>query len=174
MSDENDPISKLLRLKRFEQPPEGYFDGFLKEFQERQRRELLRRPAWRIALDRLEARLESFSAQWSFARLSYAGASAAVLLAAGLFTLNLLQHPGQSGLEGLASNGGGSGGGAFHLAATPVSAPAGSGHAALTLNSEMSFPDVLPAESTHPTASQHHPRYILDSRPVSYEPPFRF
>ena len=42
-------LSKLLRLKRYEQPPPGYFDDFLHEFQRRQRAEALRRPAWAVA-----------------------------------------------------------------------------------------------------------------------------
>ena len=48
-------VSKLLRLKRYEQPPPGYFDDFLREFQRRQRAEALRRPAWADVLgsDRL-------------------------------------------------------------------------------------------------------------------------
>ena len=36
-----DEIGKLLRLKKFEQPPPGYFDNFLHEFHRRQRDELL-------------------------------------------------------------------------------------------------------------------------------------
>ena len=49
--DDNE-IAKLLRLKRYEQPPPGYFDNFLHEFHRRQRDELLRQPLWRICLER--------------------------------------------------------------------------------------------------------------------------
>lgn len=50
---DNNDISKLLRLKRYEQPPEDYFENFLTEFQLRQRAEVIHRPFYRIAWDRL-------------------------------------------------------------------------------------------------------------------------
>ena len=53
MDDFNDnEIARLLRLKRYEQPPPGYFENFLHEFHRRQRDELLRQPLWRICLER--------------------------------------------------------------------------------------------------------------------------
>jgi hypothetical protein len=53
MDEFNDnEISKLLRLKRYEQPPPGYFENFLHEFHRRQRDELLRQPLWRVCIDR--------------------------------------------------------------------------------------------------------------------------
>src|SRR4051812_49832956 len=45
-------IGKLLRLKKYEQPPPAYFENFLHEFHRRQRDELLKEPVWRIALQR--------------------------------------------------------------------------------------------------------------------------
>lgn len=58
----NEPseIQKLIRLKRYEQPPEGYFDDFLYEFQRRQRAEMLKRPLWQIAWDRANLWLDGF------------------------------------------------------------------------------------------------------------------
>ena len=47
-------IGKLLRLKKYEQPPPAYFDNFLHEFHRRQRDELLKEPLWRIAFQRTQ------------------------------------------------------------------------------------------------------------------------
>jgi hypothetical protein len=48
----NDEIARLLRLKRYEQPPPAYFENFLSELRRRQRDELLRQPLWRICFER--------------------------------------------------------------------------------------------------------------------------
>jgi len=47
-------IAHLLRLKRYEKPPPGYFENFLQEFRlRRQRDELVREPLWSICIDRV-------------------------------------------------------------------------------------------------------------------------
>lgn len=53
--DNEDSITKLLRLKRYEQPPEDYFQNFLSEFQARQRSEVIHRPLLKIAWDRFSS-----------------------------------------------------------------------------------------------------------------------
>lgn len=53
--DNEDSITKLLRLKRYEQPPEDYFQNFLTEFQARQRSEVIHRPLFKIAWDRFSS-----------------------------------------------------------------------------------------------------------------------
>lgn len=83
-------ISKLLRLKRYEMPPPGYFDDFLQEFQARQRADLIRRPLWVIAWDRLASIAPSFEVP----RLAYASivalavAASAVILVRPSFVPN--------------------------------------------------------------------------------------
>ena len=50
----DDKIARLLRLKRYEQPPPSYFENFLHEFRRRrQRDELLREPLWSMCVDRV-------------------------------------------------------------------------------------------------------------------------
>lgn len=77
---DNDSISKLLRLKRYEKPPEGYFEDFLAEFQLKQRAEVIHRPFFRIAWDRLCSLL----APPPVPRLVMAGSFAAAVIASGL------------------------------------------------------------------------------------------
>src|SRR4051812_37491496 len=82
MTDEQ--LSALLRLKRYEQPPDGYFDKLLADIHRRQRAELLRRPLWRIAIDRVQ----TFFGERSLGNFAYGGAMAAfVLCGAGLMGL---------------------------------------------------------------------------------------
>jgi len=162
-------LSTLLRLKRYEQPPPGYFEDFLREFQTRQRVELLRRPAWRIALDRLDA---FFNQSFTLARFTYATASFAVLCVASALTFNMLQHPGSSvrtSAEILAANTAAHVQPAMQVASAPRATTINA-----TLSPQIRIPDALLDSQVSPVASGQHPRYILDTRPVSYEPPFSF
>ena len=91
MDESNDnEIARLLRLKRYEQPPPGYFENFLHEFHRRQRDELLRQPLWRICLERAH----NFMLQLDVRSLaSYPTAVAAVLVCAALISLKVYQQP---------------------------------------------------------------------------------
>jgi len=178
MRDEDDQISKLLRLKRYEQPRPGYFEDFLKEFQNRQRAELLKRPLWRVMLDRVSA----FREQLTASQLSYGAASVAVLMIATVFTVDMLRAPLEPGGPALAavSPSGGFGptpfsgtSGAMHssfnrLASAPVS------QSVLSLEEPGLQEPQLSLRPRVDSASLHQPRYILDSRPASYDAPFDF
>src|SRR5213596_2885302 len=91
MEEFNDnEIARLLRLKRYEQPPPGYFENFLHEFHRRQRDELLRQPLWRICLDRAN----EFMFRLNLSRLtSYPAAVAAVLVCAAIVSIRVYQEP---------------------------------------------------------------------------------
>jgi hypothetical protein len=149
-------LSALLRLKRHEQPPPGYFDDLLRAVHRRQREELLQRPLWRIALERLQC----YFGEGRLAPVSYAGALAAVAVA-GVFAIRSMS-PGPSLSAGPGA------------AAVAITAPAEPVDRALTLQ-----------QRREPLISQQQldaqigfaskaPRYVIDARPVSYERPSSF
>src|SRR5256885_8631071 len=94
MDEFNDnEISTLLRLKKYEQPPPGYFENFLHEFHRRQRDELLRQPLWRICIDRARDFVVSFNLS---TLTSYPAAVTAVLVCASIISLRIYQTPTRS------------------------------------------------------------------------------
>ena len=166
--NEND-IGTLLRLKRHEQPPPGYFDNFLHEFHRRQRAELLRQPLWRIALQRAQ----DFMLQLNVPALtSYPAAATAVIVCAAVLSLKVYQAP-DSGttMPSVATA-------AVQQHAAPVAMSAGG--AASDESWSLSTRDFgsSPFRSVSDSAPTHRPaaspRYVLDSTPVSYEPSLRF
>src|SRR2546422_8095222 len=91
MDEFNDnEITKLLRLKRYEQPAPGYFENFLHEFHRRQRDELLREPLWRICVGRARDFVFSFNLS---TLTSYPAAVRAVLVFAAVILLPVYQTP---------------------------------------------------------------------------------
>lgn len=84
MPEETD-IQKLLRLKRYEKPPEGYFDDFLIEFQRRQRTELLRVPLHEILWDRATSWLDTVRVPaMAYAAIVVMGIGATTVILTGL------------------------------------------------------------------------------------------
>jgi hypothetical protein len=160
--DEND-IGKLLRLKRYEQPPAGYFENFLHEFHRRQRDELLRQPVWSVLWQRFSESLFRLNIP---SLTSYPAAVAAALVCAAVVSLKVSQVPQQASrhahesvidqmsAEQVADN--------FSLR---------SPFAARGLGPDLSR-QINESAYTHRYATP--PRYVLDRLPVSYEPSFKF
>lgn len=148
-------LTALLRIKRFEQPPPQYFDRLLENVHRRQREELLLRPLWRIAVERVQ----TFFSEHSMGNVSYAGAMAAALVVgAGAIAVMM---PGEIEKK------------SFVAASTPVQVKSGS---LLTLQSRQPTLPALsatfepqPAQSGRSQFAKDR-RYIIDARPASYEP----
>lgn len=83
-------LQRLLRLKRYEQPPEGYAEVILEKFQRRQRSEILRSSTWSILTERLGGFLQLL-------RRPVVIWSAGAAYAAVLLTLWLLPRPTHQG-----------------------------------------------------------------------------
>ena len=174
MPEDFSELQTLLRLKRHETPPSDYLEGFLTEFHRRQRAELLRRPLWRIALDRLENLIPTLPAL-PVPNLAYAGVGAVALAAAvGMFS----RYP-ASTLPVVAS-----GVPAATLSTVASSRPAASVMSVAPLaavriapdlddvpfNGANAFPAFAVPSARSVTVSSDRPRYLLDTRPVRYEP----
>lgn len=163
MNELNDnEISKLLRLKRFEQPPPGYFDNFLHEFHRRQRNELLRQPLWRICADRAR----DFVFQFNLSTLTSSPvAVTVVLICAAILSLRIYQTP-QPARVALKDR---------PVLAAPVSADDEwtlASPVATRVFSTRSLRNMTENAQTHRSGTP--PRYVLDSVPVSYETTFKF
>lgn len=78
---EFDDLQKLLRLKRYEQPPEGYFEKFAEDFKERQRAELLQQSSRTLLVERISTWMWSHGTK----RWLYVGGATTALLAAGYY-----------------------------------------------------------------------------------------
>ena len=153
MTDEQ--LSALLRLKRYEEPPPGYFDRLLDGVQRRQRAELLQRPLWRIAVERMQ----TFFGEHSMGSLSYAGAMAGFValgaVAIGLMTPGDLESKNSS--LTLASAVAPSSSRLISLQTRPADSPFAQSQ---TLEG---------AQSGRTSYAGHAPRYVIDARPASYE-----
>jgi len=145
MSDESD-IQKLLRLKRYEQPPEGYYEDFLREFQRRQRAEVLKSSVWEIVWDRLGHILPDFRVPaYAYAAIGFmAVAASSFILTTGEVNTQIAARP--------------------------------SGDAAVTfdLNSKAAgLTQPVPIPTTRMVGTLP-PHYVLQPRPAVKDEPYRF
>ncbi len=162
--DDND-IGKLLRLKRYEQPPPGYFENFLHEFHRRQRDELLRQPLWSVLWQRLSDSLFRLNLP---SLTSMPAAAAAVLVCALVVALKVQQGP-EEPSTAMAQH---------QSVLEQLSAEPAVDHFTLSspISSRSLGPDISRQlnERAYPHRTTSPPRYVLDRLPVSYEPSFNF
>ncbi len=165
-------LRALLRLKRYEQPPAGYFDQLLKDVHCRQRSELLRKSLWQIAWERVH----TFFGEHSMGSLSYAGAMSAMLIV-GLAAIGVIgpresQNGSQASLQA-----------SLQAGSNPPTAPT-LAQVADPADNPLSLQPMEPGfsaltqspELAPPSRSRlvQAPRYVIDARPASYEPSFNF
>ena len=160
--DDNE-IARLLRLKRYEQPPPDYFENFLHEFHRRQRDELLRQPLWRICWERAHDFLFRLDVR---SLASYPAAVAAVLVCAAVISLKIYQAPQTANV-------------ALQSPSTLSEAVNAEGEMTLASPVATRILRTQPLRNIDQRAQTHSrngipPRYVLDSVPVSYESSFRF
>jgi hypothetical protein len=156
-------LSALLRLKRFEQPPPQYFDRLLQDIHRRQRAELLRRPLWKIAAERVQ----TFFSEHSMGHLSYAGALASVMIV-GVGAIGLMT----SGGPAVVRTGGN---GQFAKSSVESGKVTGEGSRLVNLRIDSAKSD-LGTHSLPAVSGAAGRRYVIDAQPVNYEPSstFRF
>lgn len=153
MNDEQ--LSALLRFKRHEKPPAGYFERLLLDVHRGQRTELLRRPLWKIGVERLQV---VFS-EHSMGQLSYAGAMA-VALVLGIIAIKVATPSAPSAANQIAKT-------ESHGAA-PTPPPS---FITLDRSPEVALdPPYASRAPAAPATLVSAPRYVIDARPVSYEP----
>ncbi len=158
-------LQALLRLKRHEQPPPGYFDDLLKNIHRRQREELLHQPAWKISLERLRTFFGSMRLDWN-----YAGTMAAVLLI-GIGAIQIALPTRQPAQQ-------------QQFAQTIPSSPQ-ENVATVSADKEQFItlqpgnPSLAIRKTKRPVQNNPQPgmptRFVIDAQPASYEPaPIRF
>jgi hypothetical protein len=84
----HEPMHTVIRLKRYEQPPAGYFDDFLREFHHRQRAELLKPSLSTLITERLSY----YFSELRVPTMAFAAAAVVALVA----SVAILRNPVQS------------------------------------------------------------------------------
>lgn len=146
---DDERITKLLALKRYEQPPQGYHEAFLQEFRRRQRAAAMRRNPFSLWLESLTDLWPNFQVP----RLAYAGIAAAAVAVAAF---SLMDAPAPS--TSLAGR-------------TDIRSVYSVPDLSLAPQRPVEIRGALPA-STHPGSPAPH--FVLEARPASNDLPLSF
>jgi hypothetical protein len=157
-------LQKLIRIKRFEQPPPGYFDRALIEFHRRQREELLRRSATSLWWERFSSGLWNFRVpRYAYGAVLGVFVVAATIVGSGVWAPNreeAFSSPGRFAVQSSPS---------LELQGSPLAL---SGNLDWSqFHRSGSSARVVPALAPSQTAL---PRYVLDGRPLSHKASFSF
>lgn len=144
----HEPMHRIIRLKRYEQPPEGYFDDFLREFHQRQRAELLKPSLTSLFLERLSV----FFSEFRVPAMAYAGAAAVAVFA----TATIMRQPRQVGAPRAYAA-------AYQQAPVTIS---GMQPVSLRVDPQ--------GQGPRPQSPLLPPSFLLQARPASHESPISF
>jgi len=142
--EDKEPMHHVIRLKRYEQPHEGYFEDFLREFQLRQRAELLKPSVSAMLMERLH----SLVSEIRVPAMAYAGAAVLAIIAG---TAIIRQEP---------------------QATSPRSYAASYSQTPVTI--EKMQPVSLRIDTPPNSSQQFPPAFLLQARPATHESPLSF
>jgi hypothetical protein len=151
----HEPMHKIIKLKRYEQPPEGYYQDFLHEFHRRQRAELLNLPLSTLIMERLLGLIPEFRVP----AMAFAGAAAVAIIA----SLAIIRETPQNEMAR-----------AYSTSYTPTRPYS---------QTPVTIQNIQPVSLRINTDQQIQPQnastlfppsYLLQARPVSHESPLSF
>lgn len=148
-----DDVSRLLRFKRYEMPPPGFHEDFLREFQRRQRLESMRPNWWQRFKEAVEEVLDRVRVP------GYAYATVGLFAVASGAWIMSSDEIGVAGSQPVA------------LAAAP--APSQELKLELTSTPQTVLPNPVNIPDQRLVGTLP-PRYLLQSRPASEQEPFSF
>lgn len=160
MEDDFKELRTLLRLKKYEQPPPGYAERFLKEFHRRNRWEVSRK----TGLAAFAEKVGEWMSAITIPKYAYAG-TFGVFAAAAIAINSFIGSPASRPLVASSEP----------VGISSVQAPGTIAPSALVLNGQLDTSALdTPFVNQGSATLDSRPRYILESRPASYEAPFSF
>jgi len=143
-----EPMHRLIRLKRYEKPPEGYYEDFLREFHQRQRAELLKPSLSALIMERISGLMNEIRVPMA----AYAGVTALAVVA-GIAIMR--QNPNPAGSPAVF---------AASYSQNPVT---------IGKMQPVSLRVDVPGQNNSPTRFLP-PSFLLQARPASHESPLSF